>query len=220
MSTAARPALAIRAVPATRWAPWVIFAADVPAIEIAFLIGLAVRRLVAPWFPMGVGPDSIWAWRRVSAAADGPLSDRPLSRLYAGAGGAAAEAGARDHGGVRRAGGVGQPGGARVFSRGVLLATLLFALLLTPLAEMGALDPDPPGALGYSGRDARRGRYGARGGPHSDSGAATGAQADRVSGQSRDGLELGGRRNSGDGRLGWRRIWRAARKWRSFPWRT
>src|SRR5689334_17299539 len=57
MSTAARPALAVPSAPAAHWAPWAMVAADVLGIEIAFLIGLSLRRLLGPWFPNGVGPD-------------------------------------------------------------------------------------------------------------------------------------------------------------------
>ena len=56
MSTAARPALVIRSESVTHWAPWAILAADVVGIETAFLIGLLVRHLLAPWLPLAVGP--------------------------------------------------------------------------------------------------------------------------------------------------------------------
>src|SRR5689334_17080263 len=57
MSTAARPALALQSAPAGHWAPWAMVGADVLAIEIAFIIGLSLRRLLAPWFPSEIGPD-------------------------------------------------------------------------------------------------------------------------------------------------------------------
>src|SRR5947209_17101265 len=50
MSTAAPPRLALRSVPAAHWAPWAIFCADVVALEAAFLLGYAVRLLLASWF--------------------------------------------------------------------------------------------------------------------------------------------------------------------------
>ena len=55
MSTAAQPRLAVRSVPAARWAPWAIFAADVVALEAAFLLGYAVRLLLASWFTAAIG---------------------------------------------------------------------------------------------------------------------------------------------------------------------
>ena len=184
MSATARPALAIQSVPAARWAPWAIVAADVLAIEIAFLLGLCVRRLVAPWFPNGVGPEQY-----LGVAAGilllpmvnyqlglypgyllGPVERlrRRMLATLAVFGGLVAWDNLVARG---------------VFSRGVLLATLLFVLVLPPLAETrGARDPDRARALGHSRGDARRGRYGTRGGPDLDSRAAAGAEADRVSG--------------------------------------
>jgi len=139
MSTAARPALAIQSVPAARWAPWAILCADVLAIEIAFLLGLGLRRLVAPWFPNGVGPDQ---YMGVAAGILllpmvhyqlglypgymlGPVERlrRRMLATLAVFGGLVAWDYLVSRG---------------VFSRGVLLATLLFVLVLTPLAETGA----------------------------------------------------------------------------------
>jgi len=139
MSTAARPALAVQSALAARWAPWVIVAADVLAIEIAFLLGLGLRRLVAPWFPNGIGPDQY-----LGVAAGilvlpmvhyqlglypgymlGPVERlrRRMLATLAVFGGLVAWDNLVARG---------------VFSRGVLLATLLFVLVLTPLAETGA----------------------------------------------------------------------------------
>jgi Undecaprenyl-phosphate galactose phosphotransferase WbaP len=139
MSTAARPALGVQFAPAARWAPWVIIAADVLAIEIAFLLGLGLRRLVAPWFPNGVGPD------QYLGVAAGilllPIVNHQLG-LYPGYMLGPVERLRR-----RMLATLAVFGGlvawdnlvARgVFSRGVLLATLLFVLVLTPLAETGA----------------------------------------------------------------------------------
>ena len=55
MSTAAQPRLAVRPVPAAHWAPWAIFATDVVALEAAFLLGYAVRLLLASWFTAEIG---------------------------------------------------------------------------------------------------------------------------------------------------------------------
>ena len=139
MNTAARPALAVQSAPAARWAPWAIVAADVLAIEIAFLLGLVVRRLVSPWFPNGVGPDQY-----LGVAAGilllpmvhyqlglypgymlGPVERlrRRMLATLAVFGGLVAWDNLVARG---------------VLSRGVLLATLLFVLVLTPLAETGA----------------------------------------------------------------------------------
>ncbi|HEY2843192.1 MAG TPA: exopolysaccharide biosynthesis polyprenyl glycosylphosphotransferase, partial [Bryobacteraceae bacterium] len=139
MSTAARPAIAIRSAPATHWAPWAILAADVAGLEAAFLMGLLVRRLLAPWLPLAVGPPQY-----LGVAAGilllplihyqiglypgyllGPV-ERLRRRILATLsvfGGLVAWDNLVARG---------------VFSRGVLLATLLFALLLPPLAETAA----------------------------------------------------------------------------------
>ncbi len=139
MSATARPALAIPSAPAAAWAPWAIVAADVLAIEVAFLLGLCVRRLVAPWFPNGVGPDQY-----LGVAAGilllpiinyqlglypgyllGPVERlrRRMLATLAVFGGLVAWDNLVARG---------------VFSRGVLLATLLFVLVLPPLAESAA----------------------------------------------------------------------------------
>src|ERR1700676_1180621 len=55
MSTAAQPKLAVRPAPAAHWTPWVIFAADVVALEAAFVLGYSVRLLLASWFTAGIG---------------------------------------------------------------------------------------------------------------------------------------------------------------------
>ena len=138
MSTAARPALAVQSTPAARWAPWAILAADVLAIEIAFLLGLGLRRLVAPWLPNGVGPD------QYLGVAEGilllPIIHYqlglypgyllgPVERLRRRMLATLAVFGALVAWDNLVARGV--------FSRGVLLATLLFVLVLTPLAETG-----------------------------------------------------------------------------------
>ena len=136
MSTAARPALAVQSAPRVHWAPWAMAAADVLAIEIAFLIGLSLRRLLAPWFPNGVGPD------QYMGVAAGilllPIINYQLG-LYPGYLLGPVERLRR-----RMLATLAVFGGlvawdnlvARgVFSRGVLLATLLFVVVLPPLAE-------------------------------------------------------------------------------------
>ena len=136
MSTAARPALAIRPAPATHWAPWAILAADVAGLEIAFLIGLLVRHLLAPWLSIAVGPP------QYLGVAAGilllPLVNYQIG-LYPGYLLGPVERLRR-----RTLATLSVFGGlvawdnlvARgVFSRGRLLATLLFALILPPLAE-------------------------------------------------------------------------------------
>jgi Undecaprenyl-phosphate galactose phosphotransferase WbaP len=139
MSTAARPALAVHSAPAFPWAPWAIIAADVLAIEIAFLLGLALRRLMTPWLPNGIGPDQY-----LGVAAGilllpivnyqlglypgyllGPVERlrRRMLATLAVFGGLVAWDNLVARG---------------VFSRGVLLATFLFVLVLPPLAETAA----------------------------------------------------------------------------------
>jgi len=61
MSTAARPALALAPAHSTDWAPWAILASDVAALELAFVLGLAVRRILAPLFTYGIGPQQYTA---------------------------------------------------------------------------------------------------------------------------------------------------------------
>ena len=139
MSTAARPALAVQSAPAAHWAPWAILAADVVGLETAFLIGLLVRHLLAPWLPLAVGPPQY-----LGVAAGilllpiinyqlglypgyllGPVERlrRRMLATLAVFGGLVAWDNLVARG---------------VFSRGVLLATLLFVLVLPPLCEAGA----------------------------------------------------------------------------------
>ncbi len=139
MSTAARPAIAFPAAPASSWAPWAICAADVLALETSFALGLLLRRLLSAWFTAYIGLDQ---YLGVAAAILllpllhyqiglypgyllGPverLRRRTLSTL-AVFGGLAAW----DYLVARG-----------VLSRGVLLATLVFALVLPPLADTAA----------------------------------------------------------------------------------
>jgi Undecaprenyl-phosphate galactose phosphotransferase WbaP len=139
MSTAARPALAVTTARSTDWAPWAIFLADIFALELAFTLGLALRRLLAPLFTLGIGPAQYTAVAIAMLIVPmvhyqlglypgyllGPverLRRRTLSTLAVFGGLLAWDAL------VARG----------VLSRGVLLATFAFALVLPPLAELCA----------------------------------------------------------------------------------
>src|SRR6202163_1769223 len=136
MSTAAQPRLAAHSVQAAKLAPWAIFAGDVLALEAAFALGFGLRRLLSAHFTAGIGADQILG---VAAAILllplvhyqlglypgyllGPverLRRRTLATL-AVFGGLVAWDNLVARG---------------VFSRGVLLSTLGFAILLPPIAE-------------------------------------------------------------------------------------
>jgi len=136
MSTAARPRLAPITISPTAWAPWAVCAADVLALEVAFLLGLGVRRFLGNWLTAGIGPTQ---YLGIAAALLllplihyqiglypgyllGPverLRRRTLATL-AVFGGLVAWDNLVARG---------------VLSRGVLLATLVFALLLPPITE-------------------------------------------------------------------------------------
>jgi Undecaprenyl-phosphate galactose phosphotransferase WbaP len=136
MSTAAQPKLAVRPAPAAHWAPWVIFGADVVALEAAFFLGYSVRLLLASWFTKGIGIEQflgVAAGILLLPAINyqiglypgyllGPverLRRRVLATLAV-------------FGGLVAWDSIVARG---VLSRGVLLATFLFALVLPPLAE-------------------------------------------------------------------------------------
>ena len=139
MSTAARPRLAVRPVPAAHWAPWAILGADVVALETAFLLGYAVRLLLASWFTAEIRVEQflgVAAGILLLPAINyqiglypgyllGPverLRRRVLATLAV-------------FGGLVAWDNIVARG---VLSRGVLLATFLFALVLPPLAESAA----------------------------------------------------------------------------------
>lgn len=56
MSTVARPQLAVREFQARAWVPWIIVLADVCALELSLGLGLLVRRMMASWLTAGIGP--------------------------------------------------------------------------------------------------------------------------------------------------------------------
>ncbi len=136
MSTVARPALAVRPAHVTHWAPWVILAVDVLALEVAFGLGLGVRRMLSGWLTYGIGPQQyigvaiailvlpvvhyqIGLYPGYLLGPVERLRRRMLATL-AVFGGLAAWDNIVERG---------------VLSRGVLLATFAFALILPPLAE-------------------------------------------------------------------------------------
>src|SRR5579872_2090554 len=137
MSTAAQPRLAARSVAAATLAPWAIFAGDVVALEAAFALGFGLRRILSAHFPAGIGVDQILG---VAAAilllpvihyqiglypgyVLGPVERlrRRILATLAVFGGLVAWDNIVARG---------------VLSRGVLLGTLLFALVLPHIAEM------------------------------------------------------------------------------------
>ena len=136
MSTAARPAIAVPAARSTDWAPWAILGSDVVALETAFGLGLAVRRMLAPLFVYGIGPQQYIAVAVAMLLLPvvhyqlglypgyllGPVERlrRRMLATLAVFGGLVAWDNLVARG---------------VLSRGVLLATLVFALVLPPLAE-------------------------------------------------------------------------------------
>jgi Undecaprenyl-phosphate galactose phosphotransferase WbaP len=136
MSTVARAPIVARLVKGTRWAPCAIFCADVVAMEAAFLLGYCVRLLLASWFTaeirleqfLGVAagilllPAINYQIGLYPGYLLGPverLRRRVLATLAV-------------FGGLVAWDNIVARG---VLSRGVLLATFLFALVLPPLAE-------------------------------------------------------------------------------------
>src|ERR1700733_14836122 len=136
MSTAARAKIAIPSFQAANWTTWAILAVDIAALELSLGLGLAVRRMLAPWFTAAIGVEQYFAVAVGILLLPivhyqlgiypgyllGPverLRRRTLATL-AVFGGLVA----RDNIIARGA-----------LSRGVLLATFVFALVLPPLAE-------------------------------------------------------------------------------------
>src|SRR5580658_1109603 len=139
MSTAARPALAVRPGHSTHWAPWAILAVDVLALEAAFGLGLGVRRMLAGWLTYNIGPQQylgvaiailllpvvhyqIGLYPGYLLGPVERLRRRMLATLAV-------------FGGLVAWDNIVERG---VLSRGVLLATFGFALILPPLAETAA----------------------------------------------------------------------------------
>jgi Undecaprenyl-phosphate galactose phosphotransferase WbaP len=139
MSTAAQPALALRAPAPSRWPAWTIFAADVLALELSFALGLAFRTFFASYFTAQIGLDQylgVAAGMLLLPVINYQLGLypgyllSPVERLRRRILATLAVFGALiawDHLVARG-----------ILSRGVLLATFLFALVLPPLAELAA----------------------------------------------------------------------------------
>ena len=136
MSTAARAQIAVPSFQAANWTTWAILAVDVAALEASLGLGLAVRRMLAPWFTAAIGVEQYLAVAVGILLLPmvhyqlgiypgyllGPverLRRRTLATL-AVFGGLAAWDNIIARG---------------MLSRGVLLATFVFALVLPPLAE-------------------------------------------------------------------------------------
>jgi Undecaprenyl-phosphate galactose phosphotransferase WbaP len=136
MSTAARAKIAVPAFQAAKWPAWVILASDVVALEASVGLGLAVRFLFARWLPHAIGVEQYFA------VAIGilllPMVNYQLG-IYPGYLLGPVERLRRRtlatlavFGGLVAWDNIVARG---VLSRGVLLATLAFALVLPPLAE-------------------------------------------------------------------------------------
>ncbi len=136
MSTAARAQIAVPSFHAANWTIWAILAADVAALEAALGLGLAVRKMLGPWFPAAIGVEQYFAVAVGILLLPivhyqlgiypgyllGPverLRRRTLATLAV-------------FGGLVAWDNIIARG---VLSRGVLLATFGFALVLPPLAE-------------------------------------------------------------------------------------
>ena len=136
MSTAARAKIAAPAFQATPWTSWAILATDVVALEASLGLGLGVRLMLAPWFTAAIGVEQYLAVAVGILLLPvvhyqlgiypgyllGPverLRRRTLATLAA-------------FGGLVAWDNIVARG---VLSRGVLLATFVFALVLPPLAE-------------------------------------------------------------------------------------
>jgi Undecaprenyl-phosphate galactose phosphotransferase WbaP len=136
MSTAAQPRLAVRSIPSAAWAPWAIFAADAVALEAAFGLGYLLRLLLASRFTAEVG------WAQILGVAAGILMLPAINYqigLYPGYLLGPVERLRRRtlatlavFGGLVAWDNIVARG---VLSRGVLLATFGFALLLPPMVE-------------------------------------------------------------------------------------
>ncbi|HEX5430599.1 MAG TPA: exopolysaccharide biosynthesis polyprenyl glycosylphosphotransferase [Bryobacteraceae bacterium] len=136
MSTAARPRLAALSFQTTAWASWAILGSDIVALEIAFSLGLLLHHLLSPWFRSEIGPD------QYLGVAAGILL-LPVIHCYLGLY-PGYLLGPVERLRRRTLATIGVFGGlvawdnlvARgVLSRGILLATFVFAVMLPPIAE-------------------------------------------------------------------------------------
>jgi Undecaprenyl-phosphate galactose phosphotransferase WbaP len=135
-STATRAKIGVPSFQMTPWTPWAILGADVVALECALGLGVGVRKLLAPWFSAEVGIEQYFAVAVGILLLPvvhyqlgiypgyllGPverLRRRTLATLAV-------------FGGLVAWDNIVARG---VLSRGVLLATFVFALVLPPLAE-------------------------------------------------------------------------------------
>ncbi len=139
MSTAARLAPALSESHPVQWAPWTVAAADVAALEAAFVLGLTARRMVSSWFIADIGVPQYFAVAIAILLLPivhyqlglypgyllGPVERlrRRMLATFAVFGGLVAWDNIVERG---------------VLSRGVLLATFVFALIIPPVVEMMA----------------------------------------------------------------------------------
>jgi len=139
MTTAAQPIVAKAETRRTEWTPWAIAATDAVSLEIAFLLGLTIRRTLGSWFTAYIGHNQYFAVAIAILLL--PLIHYQLG-LYPGYLLGPVERLRRRtlatlavFGGLVAWDNIVERG---VLSRGVLLATLVFALILPPLAESAA----------------------------------------------------------------------------------
>ena len=135
-SAAVRPALQVRQRPSHHWVSWALFGFDIAALEAAFLLGLGVRLLAAPWMFYSIGvaqyfgiavailllPVVNYQVGLYPGFLLGPverLRRRTLAALAV-------------FGGLVAWDNIVERG---VLSRGVMLATFLFALVLPPIVD-------------------------------------------------------------------------------------
>lgn len=136
MSTAAPLNLTVPQSRGVRWPPWAITACDIAALELSFVLGLGVRHLLASWLTAEIGPTQYLGvavgllvlplvYYQIGLYPGYLLG--PVERLRRRTLATLALFGALVAWDNLVARGV--------FSRGVLLATFFFALILPPLAE-------------------------------------------------------------------------------------
>ena len=119
-----------------RWAPWLIALADLVALEAAVVLGFSLRLALSPWFPVGVPSNAlngmaigivvlpvVYAMAQLYPGYGLPPVERLRRRVYANAGVFGLLI-AWDYLVQNNA-----------WSRGMLLATFVFVLFLSPIAE-------------------------------------------------------------------------------------